>query len=610
MSNLGPQRINQSFGDLLQLPNGLTPASQNVQDGAGNVSPLEISTTAVDLPIVGPDGSGMLSDLGGASGSNFIGFEQDGTGAVLRTSQDKMREMVSVLDFGADPTGVTDSATDFLRAFTQAQSAGIGVDVPSGTYNISNSSSFPDQSNSITPVNVDSSASTVITGATLPASWGDIPCFGHTKGNTYNLIQYNYKYAAPNLAIQDPGAPGTYPFGVATEISEMVPGTSFRGNANASFKQVIGNSGVNAQIGAVNMVTRLESGFLGDGNGTEIDIDNYAVDRKGLGIVVTGVGNKQTESGIKITRGDTLSNWYYGIQVYRAKYGLYVDLTDESAPINGVYITGMSKDLLKLTPKDDLNPTDAMTYGTNAAGSNVIWRINKNGSSSWQGYVKSTGDAVADTSNLGVQIGTASSVIGVSAVAAIVGDAGAYGGYNDLIIQPRTGSGSVGDIRFYGGAASPTEQWRVQANNSFRPGADNIYSLGAASYRASVVYAGTGTINTSDEREKQQWSSDLSPEIRAWAKVEYGKFKFTDAIEKKGDGARWHVGLIAQRVKEAFESEGLDAFTYGLLCYDAWDAETDAEGNEIKPAGNRYGIRYEEALALECAYLRSQLTGK
>ncbi|GLO44142.1 hypothetical protein PPUN109347_07040 [Pseudomonas putida] len=27
-----------------------------------------------------------------------------------------------------------------------------------------------------------------------------------------------------------------------------------------------------------------------------------------------------------------------------------------------------------------------------------------------------------------------------------------------------------------------------------------------------------------------------------------------------------------------------------------------------KPAGNRFGIRYEEALALECAYLRSKLS--
>ena len=117
---------------------------------------------------------------------------------------------------------------------------------------------------------------------------------------------------------------------------------------------------------------------------------------------------------------------------------------------------------------------------------------------------------------------------------------------------------------------------RFQAiSNSFRPYVDNGYSLGMSPLRWSVVYAGTGTIDTSDERLKQQITSDLSPEIRAWAKVEFCKYKFNDAVEIKGDGARWHIGVIAQQVKEAFESEGLDPFKYGILCYDEWDAEEE-----------------------------------
>jgi len=91
------------------------------------------------------------------------------------------------------------------------------------------------------------------------------------------------------------------------------------------------------------------------------------------------------------------------------------------------------------------------------------------------------------------------------------------------------------------------------------------------------------------------------PLMQAWGDVQYVKFKFKDAIERKGNGARWHFGLIAQRVKEAFENRGLDPFAYGILCYDEWPAEDDIE------AGNRYGIRYEEALALECAYLRYKI---
>lgn len=169
--------------------------------------------------------------------------------------------------------------------------------------------------------------------------------------------------------------------------------------------------------------------------------------------------------------------------------------------------------------------------------------------------------------------------------------------------------------------------------STVRNGADNQASSGAASYRWSVVYAATGAINTSDEREKQQIKPIDAAALRAWAKVEYVQFKFNDAVEKKGDGARWHFGLIAQRVKEAFESEGLDAFAYGVLCYDTWEDEfvdvfvektrqvligtevieekyfePTGEKKLVNAAGNRYGIRYEEALALECAYLRSKLS--
>jgi hypothetical protein len=148
---------------------------------------------------------------------------------------------------------------------------------------------------------------------------------------------------------------------------------------------------------------------------------------------------------------------------------------------------------------------------------------------------------------------------------------------------------------------------------SFEPSPDNAISLGRAGARWTTVYATTGTINTSDERLKQQIKPIDDAALRAWAKVEYVQYKWNDAVEKKGDGARWHFGLIAQKVKEAFESEGLDAFEYGVLCYDTWEAraeEIDDNGVVVKraqEAGNRYGVRYEEALALECAYLRSKL---
>lgn len=162
--------------------------------------------------------------------------------------------------------------------------------------------------------------------------------------------------------------------------------------------------------------------------------------------------------------------------------------------------------------------------------------------------------------------------------------------------------------------AGLAEKKLVWQNTTFYPLADNDASLGLGANRWSQVFAATGTINTSDEDHKQQSRAIDAAVLRAWAKVEFCQFKFNDAVEAKGDCARWHVGVIAQRVKEAFESEGLDPFAYGVLCYDEWAAAPavlDDQGAVVLPAikaGSRYGIRYEEALALECAYLRSRLS--
>ena len=161
-----------------------------------------------------------------------------------------------------------------------------------------------------------------------------------------------------------------------------------------------------------------------------------------------------------------------------------------------------------------------------------------------------------------------------------------------------SGTGAITDALFISGS-------NFQVYNAPRPNVDNTISLGIPSLRWSQLYAGTNVINTSDEREKQQIRSLSETEKKVAIKLKslVKAFKFNNAVGVKGEDARIHVGVIAQEVVSAFQSEGLDANKYGLLCYDEWSEELeekDSDGNviqEYRPAGNRYGIRYDQLLA-------------
>jgi hypothetical protein len=158
---------------------------------------------------------------------------------------------------------------------------------------------------------------------------------------------------------------------------------------------------------------------------------------------------------------------------------------------------------------------------------------------------------------------------------------------------------------------------RIDASGNLLPIADDAYTLGGASNRWTTVYATTPTISTSDAREKQQVLTITDQERAVAVRLKHliRSFKFNEAVERKGDNARIHFGVIAQEVKVAFEAEGLVAEKYAIFCYDEWnktpavEAILDESGNEIFPAqperlaGNRYGVRYEELLAFIIAAL-------
>ena len=148
-------------------------------------------------------------------------------------------------------------------------------------------------------------------------------------------------------------------------------------------------------------------------------------------------------------------------------------------------------------------------------------------------------------------------------------------------------------------------------------------TLGSNYYKWGQIYSTNSTISTSDSRLKNSINGIDDKLLDAWERIEPKQYKFNDATETKGEKARYHTGYLAQDIQTECEKQGVNASDYGLFCYDEWDEqeevseeiETEKDGKKVKEKlviqqkrekGDIYALRYEEALVVECAYLRKK----
>lgn len=139
--------------------------SNNVEiwtvDNIGGFATMADMTAAINA---------LLADLAADDGSSLIGFIQAGTGAVATTVQAKLRQVISVKDFGAVGDDTHDDTTNIQAAIDYANSIGGDVYFPAGTYKITNSLTIDNSASSSeyykASVYGDSSASARIHGGT------------------------------------------------------------------------------------------------------------------------------------------------------------------------------------------------------------------------------------------------------------------------------------------------------------------------------------------------------------------------------------------------------------------------------------------------------------
>lgn len=151
------------------------------------------------------------------------------------------------------------------------------------------------------------------------------------------------------------------------------------------------------------------------------------------------------------------------------------------------------------------------------------------------------------------------------------------------------GSGAIGG-NDYIQMDETNNQWKFWSDGGQRaivghgaaiaPGADNVSSCGADNLRFTVVYATTGTINTSDPSLKDDVvDSDLGLDfVKSVRPIRY-KFK---------DGVRPHYGFDAAQVKATIDARGVDFAGFIDPTINP-NVEPDGEpGNRPLPLGLRY----------------------
>jgi parallel beta-helix repeat protein len=142
-------------------------------------------------------------------------YDQGATGAVNRPFNQKLAESISVLDFGADPTGVADSTTAIQNALLAG--SGKGVYVPAGIYKITATLKIT----SNTYFYGDGEASIITTALDIVSLSSDATVYGAFIEN----LQFNNSFPVSQVA--GPSLTATL-----TSGSSVVPVTSTAGLTN------------------------------------------------------------------------------------------------------------------------------------------------------------------------------------------------------------------------------------------------------------------------------------------------------------------------------------------------------------------------------------------
>lgn len=277
-------------------------------------------------PSIKDGDSTVVEDLANTTdpskGSQMVGYKFNGTSSVARTVNTKLRDWVSLKDFGAVGNGIADDTIAIQNALNWASSNGITLYIPAGIYRL------------FTAVGIGSSSSYIskgmrIVGAGKGTTYFRWDASSSSAGMYFYMNDQTYSLQISDMSVQ------TYRQGVGVAIAAFWPDASGVSSPAAHI--------VNVEIGAPLGVQGWFQYGIELRNAYMSTIDNVVIRGTGAGTpnrrdMLRGISLSGTSTDVKIIN----------THIYFAFRGIHLQDFSEGANIAHCYIIWVTEGITGL----------------------------------------------------------------------------------------------------------------------------------------------------------------------------------------------------------------------------------------------------------------------